>query len=290
MVLEYDTNIFIEDMSSILEDYAHWFGQVALCVSYDEEKHFLDDVTLPTSFSAWLAQANESKADVLTILNDIHEDLLKAAESLLAVLKDGDKPIYQDFSNFKNIYMDFLSHIHRLEKESTLKGRNVEKRTGLRSPKAIENDLKIELERVSRQGNPFSLLMVRIDAFDSSKNPEEILKKAVKNIKACMRSFDDAYYLGEGHFLVSLKHADILGAQAAVGRLQFFIKEDVEEGSSASMTMSFSMAEPMPGSDVDDLIENMRLDLDKHMRDSDTVLELVEVSPLERFVKQENTE
>jgi len=44
------------------------------------------------------------------------------------------------------------------------------------------------------------------------------------------------------------------------------------------------VAEPVPGDTLDELLANMRRDLDKWDEDGDTALEYQEKSPLQRFI------
>jgi hypothetical protein len=106
----------------------------------------------------------------------------------------------------------------------------------------------------------------------------------VRNIKKCMRSFDDAYYLGQGEFMLSLKHADKIGAKAAINRLQAFL--DGDEENKSKMTMSYCFTEPSVGDDILELTGNMRQDLIDHMNDENVVLQLTEISALERYASQ----
>ena len=59
-----------------------------------------------------------------------------------------------------------------------------------------------------------------------------------------------------------------------------------DEGKEFPITMSFCIAEPVPGDDVNVLIANMRQDLDRYEDDGDgnTALEYIELSPLKRFI------
>ena len=285
MALEYETHTKFEALAPILEDYANWFGGIALCTGYLGEAGDAGTIATPVSFAAWLENieaGGDFSADVIDGITKIHDDMMLAGAGVLEQLKQNKKPHLQDFIEFQNLYSAFLSRIRRMEKDSALEGSGLDEATGLRSVDVLEADLKKEMERLSRQGNPFSLVLTRIDRFAGQKDQEAALKIAVASIKRCMRSFDDAYYLGLGQFLVCLKHADIIGAQAATNRLQQSLRED--KTNTDKMTMSYCMAEPIPDDKITPLVENMRQDLIDHLNESDAVLKFIEMSPLERFV------
>lgn len=287
MALEYQSTMKFEKLAPVLEEYADWFASIAVCVAYNEEEQNISRIMTPASFHVWLEDSLKEQ-DITPIIaeeiNKVHEDVSRAGAALISDLKAGDKPPHSDFVEFKNLYTSFLMRIRRLEKDSALDGSGLDEETGLRSAKTIEDDLKKEMDRLSRQGHPFSLVATNIDFFAAAPDQTVALSVAVENVKRCVRSFDDAYYLGNGHFLLSLKHADIIGAQACVNRLQQFLKED--EKNSAKMTMSYCMAEPVPGDEAKTLISHMLQDLNEHMNEADAVLKLLEMSELERFVSK----
>lgn len=285
MALEYDTNNKFEALAPVLEDYANWFSRIAVHVAYPEEQDGADGIVTPGSFKEWLESTKDNEDFSQAVVDDltkIHDDMLRAGVSVVESIKGKTRPAHQDFVDFKNLYTAFLSRIRRVEKDSALEGSGMDDTTGLRSAEVLQADLKKEMERLSRQGNPFSIVMARIDRFAGHDNQSGSLDLAVASIKDCMRSFDDAYYMGLGQFLISLKHADIIGAQAAVNRLQQSLKKN--DDNTDKITMSYCMAEPIPGDGLDEMINNMKQDLNDHLNDRDAVLKFLEMSPLERFV------
>jgi diguanylate cyclase (GGDEF)-like protein len=166
--------------------------------------------------------------------------------------------------------------------------------TGLRSRQMLTKDLEREMERRSRRGRPFCLALARIDHYAEMKanlpqaDYETIISAVGEIIKLCMRSFDDAYRLGNGEFLMCLKQADMTGGTAGLGRLRKLLEEKAPyytlKGQEVRLTMSSCVAEPQPGDDFESLMDNMRIDLDRFGGDAEMALEYLEVSPLERFV------
>lgn len=285
MALEYKTHTRFETLAPILEEYAAWFGNIAYRIAYlDDLDGEIQIIVLPNSFKNWIDDPETKESISNFLLEDMskaHDDMVKVGGMIVNTLKDKKKPAKRDFADFKNLYNAFLMRLRRVEKDNVYDGSGVDSDTGLRSAAVLKDDLKEEMERLGRQGNPFSLVVSRIDFFAGNKNQSKAIEIVVRCIKKCMRSFDDAYYLGQGEFLLSLKHADKIGGKAAINRLQAYLTE--EEENKDTMTMSYCLTEPSVGDDISEVMDNMRQDLIDHMNEANIVLELTEVSALERF-------
>lgn len=289
MSLEYEqNNDDFEVVAELLDEYVEWFGQIAMASAYPNDVNLDENIVNPHGFIDWVNKSLEDSSfssDVLDNLVEIHTDLIANAEIIVQNVIAVNKPDYQDFADFKNIFDAFTGRLRRLEKDSFADGSGIDEVTGLRSQKILEEDLKKEMERVARRGSPFSLILTRIDGFFKFDDKDYVIKVVVRNIKKCMRTFDDAYYMDNGTFLLSLKQADMIGAQAATTRLQNFIKTD-EDNNKKNITLSYCMTEPVPGDEIDGLIANMKADLDSYEDEDDVVLKFVEVSPLQRYMDE----
>lgn len=286
MSLEYEQNTHdFEAVASLLDDYVDWFGQIASAVAYPNQTNVEDSVVKPQGFLDWVNKSREEVSvseDVLENLVDIHADLLANSETVIQIVSGGEKPDHGTFSDFKNLFDAFVSRMRRLEKDSLADGAGLDEKTGLRNQKVLNDDLKKEMERVGRRGSPFSMILTRIDDYFKYDDKDSVIQLVANNIKKCMRTFDDAYYMDKGTFLLSLKQADMIGAQAATTRLQDYIKTDIDNKDET--TLSYCMTEPVPGDDVEALVANMMADLDAYEGEEDVVLKFVEVSPLQRYM------
>lgn len=286
MVSDYEDNDKFHALASVIEDYTEWFAQIALYVAYSGEEHIPENFSMPRSFTDWL-ENNDSDAEIspaaIQPITDIHNAMKGVVADLMIDLAKNQRPRHQSFIEFKNLYSSFLSSVRRLEKDSTMKSDGTDELTGLRPISALKHDLDREMQRLSRNGNPFSLMIARIDGFVDFDNQRDAVSTTVKNIKKCMRPFDDAYYLNDGNFLLSLKHADLVGAEAAILRIQNSLEHD--EANANKITLSCCMSEPVDGDEVSNLLKNMRDDLEAHADDYGAVLKLLDISPLERFVE-----
>lgn len=287
MAIDYKTPVNFDQIGSIIEDYTAWFIRINAALLYPKEEK-PDILDVPSSFANWVeddAVKNSLNAALLQNIEQLHGEMLTVAARIFQHIQSKTKPVHSDYVEFKNLYEGFLGRLRRLEKDNAQEGSGVDDITGLRHFSAIKNDTKKELERVARQGNPFSLVMARIDRFAGQPDQDKAVGMSVATIRECMRPFDDAYYIGNGLFLISLKQADIIGAEAAVGRLQQSLSQD--EDNTGKMTMSYCMIEPTPGDEVETVLQNMQQDLSDHINDEDAVLKFIEISPLERFVQSQ---
>jgi GGDEF domain-containing protein len=286
MALEYETRTKFTALAPVLERYTDWFGQIAVAVAYPNEEQANQEIKLPKSFKQWAEEA-ESHGHVnkvsLKDIKSLHDEMMTLGADVIDSIRAERKPIYDEFLDFKNMYDAFLTRIRRLERDNAIEGSGIDEKTGLRNKHVLKNDIKREMDRLARQGNEFTLVMSRIDKFECLADTNHALLVAVSNIKQCIRTFDDAYYLDNGEFLLSLRHADTVGAQAAISRLQQYLRSD--NANNRNLTLSFCLAEPVESDAVDDLIDNMRKDLANHKTDEDAVLQFVEQSPLNRFIE-----
>jgi diguanylate cyclase len=295
MALTYAVDNRLKSISPVLDEHAEWFGHVMRRMIYPENYLQAGPLALPQSFKRWVTEAEKDdfiEKITLSGLRRLHDDLDRAAAAL--VTSGESKPPLKSFDYFVNLYDDFVMQMRRLEKDSAQADSGIDALTGLRSKKAMDKDLERELERRSRRGKPFCLVVARIDNFDAVRacmdevQVRTTLEKASVLIKRCIRSFDDAYRSGEAEFVMALKHSDATGGTIAINRLRHFLAEDPivfkKDDETFAVTMSYCAAEPMPGDVIETLLTNMRQDLSQYDEGGDTTLEYFEQSPLERFL------
>ena len=147
-------------------------------------------------------------------------------------------------------------------------------------------DLTRELERRARRGQPFCIVMARIDGFEKMRArggaaTDDTVKIAAGHVAKCIRTFDDAYRFREDSFVATLKHSDLEGGLKFVRRLQNILKE-----ADRPLSMSYCVAEPMPGDEIAQFIKHVENDLDKIAASGfNEVGKHEDMSPLQRFVK-----
>jgi len=261
-----DTKYF--DLHAAINDYLQWYSDVIISMRSN-------NANKPAAIPR-----NVLQDDLQNNTNDISalfDDLNVKYDVVLSAQSAPHAPI---FIGFQQSFDRFIIALRDLERDFFIESTGLDPLTGLRAQSKAIPDLKIEMDRLARQGNPFSILLTQVDDF----NEADIngVKLAVEIITKSMRGFDDAYYMGQGQFLISLKHADMIGAQAAVQRLQRSLSEHNQQQS--AVTMSYCMSEPVIDEDLESLLSNMATDLKEHNGQSSSVLAVKDISPLERYI------
>lgn len=278
-------------LEPVLDEHAEWFGRVMRWTFYPDDPRSAEPLNDPTSFELWMRGARDDdfyEPDAINRLTDLYRDLRTASRALVAASAGGVRPAVGLMDGFIDLYDEFLSQLRRLERDSMLADSGIDAATGLRSRENMVFDLERELERRARRGRPFCLAFVRLDghaALMAAQGKEaafEQIKQAAAAIRKMARSYDDAYRLDNGEFVLSLKHSDLTGGMRAVERLRLYLSEQ-----DAPFTMSYVVAEPVPGDDIRAMIVQSRKDLDANKEKPDVALRYKEVSPLARFAQDD---
>jgi len=282
MVEENNSDLKSFVLEGVLEDYSQWFSDIVVSMTYLETSPLPEGFSLPLSFREWVSK-NQNNREInpsaLKSLSNAHYSMRVASESVIAPLLERQRPDYKMFVEFKNLYNLFLSQLHSQE---NLKTEGEDVLDGLRPLGNLQADLDREMERLSRSDNPFALACARIDEFSAANDQNAALMVAKNNIIKSVRPFDDVYYLGDGEFLLSLKHTDVVGGEVALIRMQRSLAIDAKN--TVELSLSFCLSEPVTGDEISGLINNMKNDLDNHKEDKDVILKFLDISPLERFI------
>ena len=288
MALEYQSKTGLEQISPIIDEYVVWYGRTVR--AYLEQRPMEEDA--PPIFSEWLADAGLPRETSQRAKN-IYDGMIGAARDFAMGYSFQSEPPLKQYNEFSKHYEEFIQFMHRLEIDLASENSGFDKKTGLRSARLLHEDMKRELERRSRRGNPLAIALIKMNEtgdLSGEGGNAEALSNVVcglsSRIKSCLRSFDDAYYLGEEFFLLSLKHADMLGAQAAIRRLNAELERSPVLHPiipRTEISVSSVLHEPEPGDSVDALITHMKKDLDG-LREKGAVIQYNDLSPLQRFI------
>jgi diguanylate cyclase (GGDEF)-like protein len=260
---------------------------------------------MPESLRLRLSDAIEDRKPIpdefAQRLTKLENDLgAKAEEILRAVKNTTEKPSFIAFDALSVLFEEFTHNIRRLQQDLLRENSGLDPMTGLRNTASLDVDLHREMERLARQGRPFSLALVRIDNLDAITEQagvpraEQVIRNVADMIRKSLRSFDDAYRITDNEFILSLKQADIRGGLRALERLRLELERksivyDEKGNRTNPMTLSCCVAEPVPGEHTRDLIENLRADLHGADKSENIILEYHEMSPLQRFIKTSQT-
>lgn len=286
MPLEYKSQIGLDVIMPVLDEYIVWYGKIMR--SYFEGKPSLP--TPPQVFDIWISGAGLTDRTDEKVRR-IHQGMVDAAGKFITKYGARETPPLGEFNDLTGHYEEFIQVMRQLELDQATENSGFDEKTGLRSPKLMRDDISRELERRARRGNPFCLALIKINKFDNEwqKNASQFRNMVLKiadQLKECLRSFDDAYYIGDEYFLLSLKHADLLGSQAALGRLNKSIAtahipvpgDPIEE-----ISVSSVLSEPTPGDSFETLLTNMKKDLGG-IDEKGAILQYNEMSPIQRYM------
>ena len=261
----------------VLEDCQHWFSQVLDSLFYGDGNLYKMD--LPEIYYRWTATFETAHNFQKALIEQIgaSEKTLKAA---LVVAVQNRPPVQKDFHDFLKSYEDFMGRLNGMENDSLLAGHGIDTLTGFKSHAVMMEDIKRELDRRSRRGNPYSVAMIRLDSITDVAVAEQRLKKLSAALRSCIRTFDDVYRINETDLLVSLKHSDLLGAMRFIERLKQEMKQ-----LEADFTFTSCVAEPDPADNIDSLFQHLKKDLEQvaALGPGQSVI-YEDISPLQRFV------
>lgn len=302
MALDYDVKFRWTKLLPVLDEHTAWFHDFLNFVFYSEFNTENTPLARPVSFLKWLESAKKDEgvqAEVVDHLVRLHNDLFLQSDTLLKLVQTTKKrPDNKVFQEFMTIHEEFVLCLRRLESDFMLEDSGYDPFTGLRNPSNLFPDIDREMQRLCRQGRSFCLALARIDNFETieksySQSERKAFVKLVSDlIKLSIRSFDDAYHIGNGEFVLCLKQADIGGGFSALERLRKelevqMIMLDIENRKKM-LSMSCCIAEPVYGDNIQILLHNLRTDLNNTDKKTDLVLEYFELSPLQRFIQEES--
>ena len=300
MALSYEIDSKLKALAPVVDEHIDWYAQVLRRIYYPEEYTQNDFMQPPQGLKGWLTEISEEEVIEKVTLNHIektYNDMIEMAQEQIRMANAQDQKIgVAAFDHFSTIHESFIAILRRLERDLAQADSGLDVLTGLRSKKALWHDMEREMERLSRRGKPFVLALVqlenhnRIKETQSDEHYRHIMAEVVRLIKKCIRSFDDAYRMDDGEFIMCLKQSEQAGGSAAIARLLRFLDETELtyeiDGVGHEVELSCCVAEPMPGDEIEELINNMRADLGKYEIDADaSALEYIEKSPLQRIVE-----
>lgn len=290
MPLEYKSQIGLEAIMPVLDEYVVWYGR--LVRSYFEARPA--DEKPPGVFMEWLEKAKAEgniSPNMAERVSRIHADMWASAREFTNKFAARDVPPLKEYNELSRHYEEFIQMMRRMELDEAVENSGFDERTGLRSVKLLKDDVSREMERRARRGNPFSLALVKINGFkeewrDDDETFYSMVRQVSEQIKEVLRSFDDAYFLGGEYFLLCLKHADMVGSQAAIARLNMSINSTEiapPDAPKEQISVSTVVSEPTQGDNLENMLENMKKDL-VGIDSKGTVVQYNDISPLQRYI------
>lgn len=222
----------------------------------------------------------------------VFNDLVRIGDDIAAQQGGVAVELYDGLNQQFSAYVD---HVRRLHQDLADSAGAVDSLTGLRTVSGLKNELKREQDRFDRKGSAFSIASIEIDKLDQlqqdhdRRGMEAIYAHVAKVIAGAIRSFDDAYYLGGGEYLVILKHVEFMDACAAMDRLCAEVgnaQVALPSGARLDVTASFGIAEAQQREHPEGVIEHAKGARNQaRAAGGNRVQEYHERSALERFAR-----
>ncbi|MEM7650791.1 MAG: diguanylate cyclase [Pseudomonadota bacterium] len=291
MAISYKLDNRLHVLNGLLAEYQGWFAAVSQAGCYGG-----DLPEEPQSFKKWIGTLSIDGFNIdgqygkqKQALIKLHEELMGAAKASL------DQETHKAFAS---AFQSFITQLQGFSQAVILEEWGLDILTGLKNNVVLKRDLSIELERLSREGHPFCVGLVRIDDFENIdaglEQGNKIIKSVAGYVTKCLRSYDEGYRISRNHFVLCLKQSDIGGGRKALMRLTDILEDSKEtymhDGKQKLLSVSSCVASPIPGDDMDQLIDDLHDNLKTEATDTGEVLAHREMSPLERMVRKDSDE
>lgn len=222
----------------------------------------------------------------------VYDDLCKVARQAI----DHQGPMTLEiYDSLENQFEAFVTQVRRLQQDLADTAGAVDTVTGLRTVAGMRADLKREQDRFDRKGTSFSLANVEVDNLTDLQSRydrralDAVYAGVAQIIARTVRSFDDAYYLGRGEYLIVLKHVEFMDACAVMDRLRGEIEATpvfLPGGEKVKITTSFGISEALQRESIDVALGNAKAALNEAKAGGgNRVCEFREMSALEQYAK-----
>ncbi len=290
MAINYSLDAKLNILGEFLEEYQQWHTAVVKSLLLNGNKP-----DAPEKMIQWIGDLSLDNIDLDGRYASNAELLKQKHQVLVAMSGVVNQDAEKQLDTFLSEYVVFMNEMQSFCQAVLLEQWGLDVLTGLKNKAVLHRELAVEMERLAREGYPFCLGLARIDHFDDiskaidSEKAEAVIKDVSDLVLKSLRSYDEAFRVSRNHFIMCLKQSDLVGGQKGLERLRDLmeaaeIKVDLN-GEEKLISLSCCVAAPLPGDDVDDLIDNLYVDLDKQIKDDGSVLAYQEMSPLERFMK-----
>jgi diguanylate cyclase (GGDEF)-like protein len=255
---------------SEMEALADWRSQVVRQCLFAETRGARADVVVPSVILDWCVNAAAHKTvdqKIADRLVQTRDEVKNTTQAMLDHCTSGQALTLALYDAFEHQVEAYTLQIRRLQQDLENSSTSVDAVTGLRTVTGMYADIKREQDRFDRKGTSFSISYIQIDGLAELQQKYDrrgmdlVYAGVGRMISATVRSFDDAYYLGKGEYVVVLKHVDFLDACSAMDRLRHQIADNpifMPGGENLPVTASLGIAEVIQGEKVDTCVENAK--------------------------------
>ena len=268
----------VRQVAEVIDDCQKWFSHLLFSFFYSASTggNLLE---IPSSYTKWAQDPATKSGFQKNLLDDLTESS-QALKEALDEAKVSIPPSRVAFEKLTQSYELFLSQLNHAQNELILSGAGTDPLTGFKINALLLPEVRRELDRRGRKGNPFSLAMIRLDGNPAEAELAYKLRAISTALRQGLRSFDDVYKVSNTDLLIALKHADLKGGFRFIERLKLELKNI-----QADFTFSSCVAEPDPADDLDRFLQNLAADLTQiSSYGGGQTMKYEEISPLQRFV------
>lgn len=270
MPVQYTQAITAQTLLTEIEAVFDWQSQLLRAAFYPGSNTGEIVSAPPTQFVQWceeeVGKGNIDKKMTEKILM-LHEDIGTIGKKIVAAVMGGETLSIENYDALEQRIDAYIMQLRRLEQDLMTVSTAVDHVTGLRTVTGMRTDLKREQDRLDRKGTSYCLGNIAIDNVDDltqkyDRKTQDVVYAAVaQTISHAIRSFDDAYYMGRGEYLLCLKHVEFMDACAVMDRLRAQLADTpvhLKEQGDIDVTVSIGVAEALPKEDVDFVLNNSK--------------------------------
>ncbi len=306
MPIEYNQNRQLEAVNEILYSLSLWLASFPKYALYPKGE--VNTAEFPAGnpvkkLAEFKWDKNILSDEGIKLLEKKYDDFEHCYHRINSNLELMQTPIdYPDFCELLFYYELFLISLHDLQKKLIAGSDSIDRLTGLKNNAALTHDLFIEMERYGRNGQTFAVGLLHVINFKRalSENQRDQMQDYIRYvslmIKKAVRAYDDAYYIGNGEFVVTVKQSDLTGGLAVLERLKDFMDAKAFDFTQYGLPedyrlISCCVVEPMLDEEIDDLITGMRRELAEAESEGrkDILLEYFKQSPFQKFLSKQNS-
>ncbi|MGM0422654.1 MAG: diguanylate cyclase domain-containing protein [Pseudomonadota bacterium] len=300
MVLNYKGTITSDMLVAEIQSHVDWFTDVIRAAFFFPGQPVEFEMAPPSALLEYLKNNNGAEGMIqqtsIERLDHLHQDLCNTAREVIEQSQNGQALSLEMFEKLEQFMDSYTLQLRRIEDELLSTGVSIDPVTGLRSVSGMKEDLKREMDRRDRKNVPFCVCNLAIDtnSYQADQYDRRTMEKFYKTVadimSEMMRSFDDAYHLGKGEFIVCLKHVDLLDACIVMERFKDQVAETSVTGDNGAVlqaTLSCGIVEPIPGDEIDTVFSNAKQTrLEAQNEGGDLVFQYNEKSALAKMVTE----
>lgn len=254
------------------------------------------EIKIPEIFVNWCAEnAHRDAVDDKAVaqMRRVHEALAEAGEDCLRAEGGLTPEAYTTLTECLDAYM---KELQRFSEDLAGSNFSIDTVTGLRSAAGMKNEIARELDRRDRKSDVFCVCALSIDGHAAlaeergERRMKEVYAHIAEILMDSLRSYDDGYYLGDGEYLLCLKHVELLDACTVMDRIIIRIAQSPARFNNTdeklAVTVSCGVAEPVPGDKIDDIFANAQRAMKEAQEEGgNQVMDWKEKSALQQYAE-----